>query len=127
MDEREIEAVAQRAVREASCMRTLASQAFSKYWPGWKPRSVVQRIDQQIDPHNGANPIQARLWFDVLRETGDDEMLAQAVDAHREGRARAAIRERDRAIDQLERVRVRRVEPEQSTIRRRTDLGRQTG
>lgn len=113
MDETEVEAAAQRAVRDGGCMRELAAIAYRKYWPNWKPRSVAQRVDQQCDPHNAANPMQVRLWMDILEETGSDEMLAQAEAAHGRGVVRQAKRERSR-LDELlekERRRVTRVEP----------------
>ncbi len=95
------------AARREDRLDVLAVRARSAWWPKWGLRSVKQRLCHQLDPYNELNPLQSRLWFEVLRDTGCDEMLAQAVDAHREGRARSAERERDRAVDELERERRR--------------------
>lgn len=103
----EIEREACRAARAEDRLEELANRARERWWPNWSERAVKQRICHQLDPHNEANPLQARLLVEVLRDTGDEEIMALLQDAYREGRARKAERERDRAIVELERERRR--------------------
>lgn len=101
----EIEATASRAMsREGSLVR-LVDYCARAYWPRWDRANVRRRILNQTNPHDERTPLQMRLWLEVLRDTGDDEMLEQAVDAHREGKHRAAQRETERLRIELERAR----------------------
>lgn len=105
MDELEREAC--RAARSENRLDELARRARERWWPSWSDRSVKQRICHQLDPHNEENPLQARLLVEVLRDTGDEEIMSLLQEAYREGRARKAERERDRALEELERERRR--------------------
>lgn len=115
----EIEREACRAAREENRLDELATRARERWWPNWSLRAVKQRLCHQLDPHNEANPLQARFLVEVLRDTGDEDLFGLLTDAYREGRARKAERDRDRAIDELdrERRRPRRVEPERERAR----------
>jgi hypothetical protein len=98
----DIEREACRAARCDDRLDELAKRARERWWPTWSDRSVKQRICHQLDPHNEENPLQARLLVEVLRDTGDEDLFDLLTDAYREGRARKAERDRDRALRELD-------------------------
>lgn len=108
MTEEEIESTAQCAIRDESCVDELVLWSHENVWPRWKRGSVASRMSQELNSHDGANPIKARTWLAALRLTGSDEMFALAKEAHREGKTRRAERAHSRAVEDLERERGRR-------------------
>lgn len=105
--EREIEEAASRAAAREVSLARIIERVRPAWWPRWTPANAKRRLSNQLNPRDGQTPLQARAWFAVLEDTGSDEMLDQAIEAHRRGTAARLERERDRLRAELDRERRR--------------------
>ncbi|MCR9093436.1 MAG: hypothetical protein NXI30_04410 [bacterium] len=105
--EREIEEVASRAAAREVSLARIIDRVRPEWWPRWTPANAKRRLSNQLNPRDAQTPLQARVWFEVLADTGDDEMLDQAIEAHRRGTAARMKRDHDRLTAELDQERRR--------------------
>ena len=109
VDERSIERAAKTAAFDVDdeLVEQLTEYAHANWWPRWKRGNVKRRICNQLDPNDGSNPLQARLWFAIHEMKGDEEMSGQVEVAGSEGRRKRAERDHQRTLEELEFTRTR--------------------
>lgn len=109
----EIGVAASVAAHESDFADRMLDRLWQKWWPRWRRGNAHRRLLNQLQPQDDANPLQVRLLIEVLLDNRCEEVWDLLDEVRREGRARAAERDRDQLIAELdrERRRPRRVEP----------------